>query len=78
MARARSGGVRMLQPLVETLVLHGRGLLNGYPCPISTGPLEGTNTQIKLMQRQASGYRDMEFFRLKTYAIHTTTYARVG
>jgi len=49
------------------------GYLNGYPCPISTGPLEGTNTKIKLMQRQAYGYRDMEFFRLKIYAIHNTT-----
>jgi transposase len=77
-ARARSSGVRMLQQFAETLVLHRRGLLNWYHCPISTGPLEGTNTKIKLMQRQAYGYRDMEFFRLKIYAIHKTTYAIVG
>jgi transposase len=74
-ARARSSGVRMLQQFAETLVFHRRGLLNGYHCPISTGPLEGTNTKIKLMQRQAYGYRDMEFFRLKIYAIHNSTYA---
>jgi len=74
-ARARSSGVRMLQQFAETLVLHRRGLLNGYPCPISTGPLEGTNTKIKLMQRQAYGYRDTEFFRLRIYAIHNSTYA---
>ena len=77
-ARARSSGVRMLQEFAETLVVHRRGLLNWYHCPISTGPLEGTNTKIKLMQRQAYGYRDMEFFRLKIYAIHKTTYALVG
>lgn len=77
-ARARCSGVRMLQQFAETLVLHRRGLLNWYHCPISTGPLEGTNTKIKLMQRQAYGYRDMEFFRLKIYAIHKTTYALVG
>jgi transposase len=77
-ARARSSGVRMLQQFAETMVLHRRGLLNWYRCPISTGPLEGTNTKIKLLQRQAYGYRDMEFFRLKIYAIHKTTYALVG
>jgi transposase len=77
-ARARSSGVRMLQQFAETLALHRHGLLNWYHCPISTDPLEGTNTKIKLMQRQAYGYRDMEFFRLKIYAIHKTTYALVG
>jgi len=77
-ARARCSGVRMLQEFAETLVTHRRGLLNWYHCPISTGPLEGTNTKIKLMQRQAYGYRDMEFFRLKIYALHMTTYALVG
>lgn len=77
-ARARSSGVRMLQDFAETLVAHRRGLLNWYHHPISTGPLEGTNTKIKLLQRQAYGYRDMEFFRLKIYALHRTTYALVG
>lgn len=77
-ARARSSGIRMLQDFAQTLVVHRRGLLNWYHCPISTGPLEGTNTKIKLLQRQAYGYRDMEFFRLKIYALHKTTYALVG
>jgi transposase len=77
-ARARSSGVRMLHEFAETLVTHRRGLLNWYHHPISTGPLEGTNTKIKLLQRQAYGYRDMEFFRLKIYALHKTTYALVG
>jgi transposase len=77
-ARANSSGVRMLREFAQTLTVHRRGLLNWYHHPISTGPLEGTNTKIKLLQRQAYGYRDMEFFRLKIYAIHKTTYALVG
>jgi transposase len=77
-ARARCSGVRMLQDFAQTLVVHRQGLLNWYHHPISTGPLEGTNTKIKLLQRQAYGYRDLEFFRLKIYAIHQTTYALVG
>lgn len=77
-ARARASGIRMLQEFAQTLLTHRTGLLNWYYCPISTGPLEGTNTKIKLLQRQAYGYRDMEFFRLKIYALHETTYALVG
>lgn len=46
------------------------GLLNWYDYPISTGPLEGTNNKIKTMQRQAYGYRDREYFRLKLFALH--------
>jgi transposase len=46
--------------------------------PISTGPLEGTNNKIKTLQKQAYGFRDMEFFKLKIYALHETKYALVG
>ncbi|MBW1670095.1 MAG: transposase, partial [Deltaproteobacteria bacterium] len=45
---------------------------------ISTGPLEGTNNKIKTMKRQAYGYRDMEFFKLKILGLHETRYALVG
>nr|HDN01259.1 ISL3 family transposase [Deltaproteobacteria bacterium] len=45
---------------------------------ISTGPLEGTNNKIKTMKRQAYGYRDMEFFKLKIPGLHETMYALVG
>jgi transposase len=30
------------------------------------------------MQRQAYGFRDKEFFKLKIYAIHESKYALVG
>jgi len=49
-----------------------------YDYPISTGPLEGTNNKIKRMQKQAYGFRDMEFFKLKIKALHLTKYALVG
>jgi transposase len=61
-----------------TISRHREGLLAWYDCPISTGPLEGTNTKIKLMQRVAYGYRDREFFKLKIYALHKTRYELVG
>ena len=77
-ARAQCSGIRMLQQFAVTLAAHRSGLLAWYVCPISTGPLEGTNTKIRLLQRQAYGYRDHEFFKLKIYALHMTTYALVG
>ena len=63
-------------------VRHDAGLppprdLAYYDCPITTAGLEGTN-KIKTLQRQAYGFRDQEFFKLKIYALHETTYALVG
>ena len=52
-------------------------ILAWYAYPISTGPLEGTNNKIKTMKRQAYGFRDLEFLRLKILGIHRTTYALV-
>lgn len=75
---AEASGIRMLQQFAKTLKGHRSGLLAWYDYPISTGPLEGTNNKIKLMQRQHYGLRDREFFRLKIYALHETRYCLVG
>jgi len=75
---AESTGIRMLQNFAKTLRLHALGILAYYDHPISTGPLEGTNNKIKTMKRQAYGFRDQEFFRLKILGIHESKYALVG
>lgn len=77
-ARARSAGIKMLDDFADTLENHRTGILAYYDYPISTGPLEGTNNKIKTLQKQAYGFRDMEFFKLKIYALHETKYALVG
>jgi len=77
-ARAQTAGLPFLLRFSKTLALHRRGLLAYYDYPISTGPLEGTNNKIKTMQRQAYGFRDQEFFKLKILALHETKYALVG
>ena len=76
--RAEVSGIRQLQKFANTLRKHRQGILAWYDHPISTGPLEGTNNKIKLMQRQAYGYRDLEFFQLKLLAIHNAQHALVG
>jgi transposase len=76
--RAEASGIKVLQQLAKTLAAHRSGLLAYYDHPISTGPLEGTNNKIKTMKRQAYGFRDQEFFKLKILAIHEARYALVG
>jgi transposase len=76
--RAEASGVRMLRQMARTLESHRAGLLAYYEYPISTGPLEGTNNKIKTMKRQAYGFRDQQFFKLKILAIHEAKYALLG
>jgi transposase len=76
--RAEASGIAMLKKFAKTLRAHAWGILAWYEYPISTGPLEGTNNKIKTMKRQAYGFRDPEFFKLKIYAIHESKYALVG
>ncbi len=78
MDRAAASGIPMLIKFAKTLCLYRRGILADYDYPISTGPLEGTNNKIKTMKRQAYGFRDQEFFKLKILALHETRYALVG
>jgi transposase len=76
--RARASGIHMLQQFARTLRQHRKGILAYYDYRISTGPLEGTNTKIQAMKRQAYGFRDHEFFKLKILGLHRTKYALVG
>lgn len=78
LARARASGVRMLEEFADTLEEHQEGVLAYYNYRISTGPLEGTNTKIQAMKRQAYGFRNHEFFKLKILGIHETKHALVG
>jgi len=76
--RAMASGIRMLQQMAKTLALYRSGLLAYYDVMITSGPMEGTNNKIKTMKRQAYGFRDREFFKLKILAIHETRYELVG
>jgi transposase len=78
LARARASEIRILIQFADTLEKHQEGILNYYHYRISTGPLEGTNNKIQLMKRQAYGYRDHNFFKLKILGIHQTKHALVG
>ncbi len=78
MLRAEASGINLLKKFAHTLAAHKAGLIAWYDDRISTGPLEGTNNKIKTMKRQAYGFRDTEFFKLKIMALHETKYALIG
>jgi transposase len=75
--RAKASGITMLVKFARLLTEHRKGILAYYDDRISTGPLEGTNNKIQTMKRQAYGFRDHEFFKLKILGIHETKYALV-
>jgi transposase len=76
--RADASGIKALQQMGKTLAAHRSGLLAYYDAMITSGPMEGTNNKIKTMKRQAYGFRDQAFFKLKILAIHETKYALIG
>lgn len=77
-ARARASSIAPLGTMANTLATHSFGILAWYDHPISSGPMEGTNNKIKTMKRQAYGYRDLEFFKLRIMGIHEAKYALTG
>jgi len=75
---AESLQIKELSDFAKTLRRHVIGILAYYDAPITTGPLEGLNNKIKTMKRQAYGFRDMDYFKLKLLALHRARYALVG
>ena len=75
---ARKSGLKPIETVAETFSLHRDGILAWYDYNISNGKLEGINNKIKTMKRQAYGYRDMDFFRLKLLSLHDSTYPFSG
>lgn len=67
-------GVKELGKLAKTIFSHAEGLLNYFTHRISTGPVEGINNKIKTMKRQAYGFRDMDYFKLRLYNLHNQGY----
>lgn len=78
MRRAEASCIQVLQKFAGTLAMHRTGILAYYDGRISTGPLDGTNNKIRTMLRQAYGFRDQDFFKLKILALHGAKYALVG
>lgn len=75
---AEASGIRVLKTFARTLARYRTGILAWYDHPISTGPLEGTNNKIKTLKRQAYGFRDQQYFKLKIMALHHSRLELIG
>lgn len=67
-----------LKKLAFTLMRHYRGILNYFRHFITNGKAEGINNKIKTLKRQAYGYRDIEYFKLRLHHLHNQKHQLVG
>ena len=68
--QAKNSKIPQLQKMAMTMMAYKRGILAWYDCHISTGKVEGINNKIKVMKRNAYGFRDERYFKLRLYALH--------
>ena len=69
--QARESKIPQLMRMAATLLAHRRGIQAWYDSRISTGKVEGINNKIKVMKRNAYGFRDDRYFTLWLYALQT-------
>ena len=67
-----------LAKTARTLLYNYEGLLSYFDHGIDNGKAEGINNKIKVLKRQAYGFQDQEYFKLKLYHLHKKEYELVG
>ena len=67
-----------LQRIARTLIKYSKGILNYFKHRISNAITEGINNKIKTLKRQAYGFRDMDYFKLRLYHLHQQKYSLAG
>ena len=68
--QARSTKVSLIEKVANTIAAYRSGILAWYDCHISTAKVEGINNKIKVLKRNAYGFRDDKYFELRLYALH--------
>ncbi len=77
-SKALASNIPLLIKFAQRLKAHEAGILNYFVHHVTTARVEGTNNKIKVLKRQAYGYRDMEYFKLRIYNLHCSEVALVG
>ena len=75
---AMNSGIKVLKRVGKTLAGYRTGLLNYFDHRITSGAVEGLVNKIKTLKRQAYGFRDAEYFKLRLYHLHTQRYSLAG
>jgi len=77
-SEADSSGIRILKDAARKLLIWKPFILNWHKHRISTGKLEAINCKIGTLQRNAYGYRDEEYLKLRIFNLHNSTYSLTG
>lgn len=75
---AMQSGIKALKRVGKTPGAYRTGLLNYFKHRITSGAVEGLINKIKTLKRQAYGFRDPEYFKLRLYHLHTQRYSLAG
>jgi transposase len=75
---ALESGVALLARTARTFLYRAEGLLSYFEHKIDNGKAEGINNKIKVLKRQAYGFRDQEYFKLRLYNLHKQESQLVG
>lgn len=75
---AQVSGIKILKDAARKLQVWKPFILNWYKHRISTGKLEATNRKIGSLQRNACGYRDEEYLKLRILNVHNQNYSLTG
>ena len=74
--QAEQSKITQLQKMAVTVKTYKKGILAWYDCHLSTGKVEGINNKIKVMKRNAYGFRDKKDFTLRLYVLHNCRITR--
>ena len=75
---AMASGIKALIRVGKTLGAYRSGLLSYFKHHITSGAVEGLINKIKTLKRQAYGFRDPAYFKLRLYHLHTQRYSLAG
>ena len=73
-----ASGIRILKDAARPLLAWRPFILNWHKHPISTDKLEAINRKIGTLQRNAYGYRDDEYRKLRIFDLPNAIYALAG
>ena len=72
---AQNSGLSRFISCGNTLVHWSKGILNSFDCSYTNGFTEGVNNKIKVLKRNAYGYRN--FYRFRNRILHMFNHAKV-
>jgi len=70
---ARQSGIQQLDAMANTIKNHWDGILAYWKLGITSAKVEGFNNKIRWLIKQAYGYRDKAYFKLKIFDLPSTS-----